>query len=364
MPTWNRSDLLADLLKTLKAERAGHAGKTEVVIVDSSEGDEQQKIQEHCARYDARYVFGPNSVRKKRNLGVQSSSLELILFLDSDVTVEPGFLDAHVKAVQREKDVAAAQGLTEFVGPNTFLWNATRLSKLVWSFSNPKRFPYQSWSITANLSVRRSVFEEIGGFVEDLPFKLGGDDLEMSYRINKAGYRIASAPDAVALHAKTTWNSMAALKDRTKRWGTIESNVSTMHPELYQRVIPPNYVYVALFTLVVVLAAVVARSVPLALLAVMIVPFFCVQRWIWEMRSQEQFINPVHLLAACVINGRYEFYRVRGHMKMRRPFPHAHAFVFGPLQVRGSFYADAPRLWLLVLDFLLISAAAAVIVHG
>lgn len=52
-------------------------------------------------------------------------------------------------------------------------------------------------TIGNNVSFKKSVLEEIGMFEENFPFKLGGDDLDMTYRVTKAGYMIGSAPNAV-----------------------------------------------------------------------------------------------------------------------------------------------------------------------
>lgn len=364
IPTWNRSQLLEKLLESLQSESHCFDGDIEVVVVDSSDGNEKLNIQTACAKYGALYLHGEQSVRKKRNLGVRESHNELLLFLDSDVIALQGLVAAHVDAYNNREDIGAAQGLTEFVGKNTFLWNSTKLSKLVWSFSNAKRFPYQSWSITNNLSVRRDVFDEIGGFCEDFPFKLGGDDLEMSYRINKAGYLIASAPDAVAEHSKETWNHVSALYDRARRWGTMESQICNLHPELYRYSIPPNYVFESLAVLMLLLLAICLNDVKPLFMVLIALMLFCAQKWIGEIRQHKRFIWLHHLAAGCTINALYEFFRIKGHVKQKHRFPMLHAFVFNAYQVRGSFYEDSPRLWLMLFDYLTILVVGVVMLHA
>jgi cellulose synthase/poly-beta-1,6-N-acetylglucosamine synthase-like glycosyltransferase len=53
-----------------------------------------------------------------------------------------------------------------------------------------------------NLSVRREVFEAVGGFDEDTFTIVGGEDVDFCLRLRDAGYTIATAPDAVAFHAR------------------------------------------------------------------------------------------------------------------------------------------------------------------
>ena len=91
IPTWNRSELVEALLKSVYDERERYtAGSTEVLIVDSSTGDEKDSIISSCKKYDAIYVEGDDSVRKKRNKGIRLSKYDYILFIDSDVVVEKG----------------------------------------------------------------------------------------------------------------------------------------------------------------------------------------------------------------------------------------------------------------------------------
>ena len=96
IPTWNRSKLVDALLKSLYEERRDYTdGETEVLIVDSSRGEEKASIVESCSKYDAQYIEGDDSVRKKRNKGIDLAKYEYILFIDSDVTVRPGLLRSH-----------------------------------------------------------------------------------------------------------------------------------------------------------------------------------------------------------------------------------------------------------------------------
>ena len=150
VPTWNRADLLNSMLESLHREIESYEGECEVIVVDSSEGEQKDAIVESCTRYGALYCEGDQSVRRKRNLGVDRSRFELLLFLDSDIVVEPGILKAHVEAYNKGGFIGAVQGLTRFVGKGGVFWKTAELSGLVDSFSNAEKYPFQSWSITKN----------------------------------------------------------------------------------------------------------------------------------------------------------------------------------------------------------------------
>ena len=236
IPAWNRSALLCQLLESLfQARKAYKYGDTEVIVVDSSEGAEKEKIIKGCEEFDAHYLEGPDSVRKKRNRGIIESRNPIIVFMDSDVTVGEDILNLHAETYMESEDerLGGTFGVTEFVGRDSFFWRIIQYTTFVDSFSFAKRFPYQNWTIGNNVTFRKSVLEEIHMFEEAFPFKLGGDDLDMSYRVTKAGYRIKSVPEAVTFHSRETWNHLSAIKDRTKRWGSMEYYLSRRHPEIF-----------------------------------------------------------------------------------------------------------------------------------
>lgn len=76
IPAWNRSKLIDALLESLYAERQRYTGgETEVLIVDSSKDEERAAIVASCEKYDAQYIDGVDSVRKKRNKGIDLAGM-------------------------------------------------------------------------------------------------------------------------------------------------------------------------------------------------------------------------------------------------------------------------------------------------
>ncbi len=76
IPTWNRSELVEALLKSLYDERERYtSGRTEVLIVDSSADNEKDSIISSCKKYDAIYMEGDDSVRKKETKALSSQNM-------------------------------------------------------------------------------------------------------------------------------------------------------------------------------------------------------------------------------------------------------------------------------------------------
>ena len=204
-----------------------------------------------CVQFDAQYFVCADSVRKKRNFGIEHASLPYILFLDSDVIASPGLLTSHAEtwmSNQEEKELGGTFGVTEFSGLKNYWWRILELTTFTDSFGFAKKYPYVSWCIGNNVSFRKSVLFQVGKFEENLPFKLGGDDLDLSYRITKANYLIKCVPTAVTYHSTSTWNHWRAIHDRAKRWGTMEYYLLKRHPELAHNRLPMTGDVIAFFT--------------------------------------------------------------------------------------------------------------------
>lgn len=359
IPTWNRSELVEALLKSLYDERERYtSGKTEVLIVDSSTDNEKDSIMSSCKKYDAIYVEGDDSVRKKRNKGIRQSKYDYILFIDSDVVVEKGLLDEYVEAYKNPYQVklGGVLGYTEFVGKRTFWWKMLERTSLVNSFSFARDYPFHSWTIGNNVSFKKSVLEEIGMFEENFPFKLGGDDLDMTYRVTKAGYMIGSAPNAVTYHSRKTWNNYKAVHDRAKRWGTMENFIVGRHPELYKKVIPKNYVLETItFLFMGILSLILKNWLP-----IMIAVSWIVINWIIDYVvdvKREGFCSPIYYFGAQIIQSQYEFYRVLGSLKNGSFGALYKGMIFNRFQIKFGMANEAFRIKKLIWSFLALCIA-------
>lgn len=264
IPTNGRVSLVERLLKSLVSERENYPyGATEVIVVDSSQPDDAEKIRSICSEYEADCYKGENSVRKKRNLGIRMAKYEIILFLDSDVAAKKGLLQYHANGYLKEpeKNLGGVLGVTRFVGKKAFWWKVVEQTTYLDSFSFAERFPYHSWTIGNNVSFYKSVLMEVGLFEEKFPYPLGGDDLDLTYRITKSGYLIKSAPKAVTLHSTETWNHFKAIYDRTRRWGSMEYYISRRHPEIFVNCIPKSCILFLLVYLICTVISLITKSV-------------------------------------------------------------------------------------------------------
>lgn len=364
IPTWNRTPLVEKLLKSLYEDRKNYTlGKTEVIIIDNSTGKEKAEIKSSVDKYDAIYIEGPESVRRKRNMGIDAAKYEYILFIDSDVVVKSGLIDTHAHTFldnQENKKLAGSFGLTEFVGEKSFWWKILELTTFIDSFSFAKQYPYVSWTIGNNVAFKKSVLLEIGKFEENLPYKLGGDDLDMTYRVTKAGYLIKTAPDAVTFHSRETWNNWKAISDRSRRWGSMEYYVMKRHPELVHRRLPMTGDIVLMMLFIFSIISVLKMSfVPILFWGIWCVILFFMMYGLDVKRNGWK--NPFLWSVAMMLQGKYRFHRLIMSIKKKDFSLAFKGQYFGIYHIRGDFRSNAEKTWLHQLSIMLIIIVMAIV---
>ena len=154
---------------------------------------------------EVQVVRGVRPNGRARNLGVAATSAPLLLFVDDDATLG----DPHVIAqlVDQLADptvgVAGASKLLPPDAPWFQRWVARELPRIEHAIvdapleTNPDPPHFYSEVTTTCCAIRRTVFEQLGGFDEGL---IRGVDTEFLVRLRRHGYRVVLAPHAWTYH--------------------------------------------------------------------------------------------------------------------------------------------------------------------
>lgn len=160
----------------------------ELVIADNGSTDGSVELTEKWAErclairpIDASARRGPAAAR---NVGVQAATGDRLAFCDADDVVYPGWLAGCIRALARSD---SAGGYFDFSS-----LNGRPAAPPIPAATT--QLGFLPAGLAANLAVRRDVFEDLGGFAEEL---LVGEDIDFCWRLQLRGYRFVTAPDAV-----------------------------------------------------------------------------------------------------------------------------------------------------------------------
>jgi glycosyltransferase involved in cell wall biosynthesis len=184
-----RADLHA-LVRALERQTLPRR-KFEVLIADDGSDDNGAADLEDEHGWIRVLPGPPLNSYAARNRAVAAATAPILAFCDADCRPEPLWLEKGVSAVE-EADLAA--GRIRFALPERrTVWTLLDMD----SFKDHSRQVEQGTAETANLFVRRTVYDSCGGFDDSLPEH---GDFDFVQRCLAAGVRLVYAPDAIVWH--------------------------------------------------------------------------------------------------------------------------------------------------------------------
>ena len=228
IPTYNRLPILIKCLNALENQffiEKPH--NYEILIVDDGSTDgttdwlkNNMDIFPHLRLLQQSHG-GP---AMGRNLGVNNSKGDLIVFIDSDLVVDKFFLSNHVdsltsawKKLGNRKcfTYGSVINTSNFDNPNS---ESFKLQDLSWAYF-----------ATGNVAIDKKVLEISGLF--DTSFQLyGWEDLELGERLRNMGVKLIKCPKAIGYH----WHPALAL-DQIPHLIQIEKERAKMGLVFYQK---------------------------------------------------------------------------------------------------------------------------------
>jgi hypothetical protein len=201
-----------DALATLTAlEALGRGPGDELIVVDNSPGAVAVGAAEG---FSGLVISSPvkNSAYAARNVGAERAACDWILFLDADCRPAPTLLDDYFREPPDPRCGAMAGEIEGEPGQRSLAARYAR-SRSYLSIAVHSAHPHLPMAPTANLLVRRAVFEQVGGFPEGMT--AAGGDTYFSWRLQEAGWELCFRPEAVIRHLHR--DDLAALVRQTAR---------------------------------------------------------------------------------------------------------------------------------------------------
>ena len=217
--TYNRCSSLDDALDSIEKMDGFLEYPGEVLVVDNNSSDGTAEI---VARHSERFPgHGSHVFEEKQgksfalNTAVASAKGKILVFTDDDCIVSPNWIASVIKEFECDPEVMGLGGRVEL---------SDKRCKSIAVRSIENRFLLSSFPFSAvhipiignNMSFKRKVFDEVGGFDVNLGPGSGNkavsEDLDFLYRVCKRGYKVIYSPDMLVYHNHGLMTDQSAMK--------------------------------------------------------------------------------------------------------------------------------------------------------
>ena len=209
VPTYNRSAVLERCLAALLRQAEG-TPTYEIIVVDDGSRDDTPARVEAVADPRVEYVRHETNRGRSatRNTGLRRARGAIVVMVDDDIIVEPGYLRAHLAA-----HAAAGEEHVAVIGNLSFPEDVVRASNLA-KYLQSRYLGHRPLSPRLGVdpdnlharflgsgitSIRRADLEAVGLF-DEAGRSYGYEDHVLGRRLHEMGVRMLFAPDARAIH--------------------------------------------------------------------------------------------------------------------------------------------------------------------
>lgn len=197
--TLNREDRLRETIDSLRRQTFQD---WELFVVDQSAHGEAtcqwlNQLADHRIIYR---TWQPPSLTQSRNLGISLASSPIIIFIDDDVLLHDGFLEAYVEAFQDPEIHAVAgrvvqKGFAVSAHPMTLKLGGVQSG----TFDCPT--DQDATAVQGcNMAFRKGALLAVGGFDSRFTKNAYREESDLCFRLKKKGSRIVYRKDAALTH--------------------------------------------------------------------------------------------------------------------------------------------------------------------
>jgi len=218
VPVYNGSKTISHCLESIS--KSSYAN-FECIVVDDRSSDNSVEIAEsfgvRVIRLDAQ-----KGAAHARNQGSKIAQGDILLFIDSDVTIPPDLLDKVARTFKKNPEISALFGSYDDQpgSPNFISQYKNLFHHYIHQTSRQEASTF--WSGCG--AVKREVFDAVSGFDHDNYSSASIEDIEMGSRLRKMGFQILLEKDIQVKHLKYFsffYLIKSDLFDRAIPWTTL-----------------------------------------------------------------------------------------------------------------------------------------------
>ncbi len=206
----------------------------EVIVVSDGDSDGSWRVAETFGAQVIRLSESKGPARA-RNVGAKAAKGDIVFFVDADVEILPGTLGRVIESFRANPQLTALIGsYDDAPGAPNFL---SQYKNLFHHYTHQTACLDASTFWGACGAIRRPIFQAVGGFDEHYR-RPCIEDIELGYRLKRAGHLIHLRKDIQVKHLKR-WTPVSLLRAdvfyRALPWTALLLQVRQHHPAQYER---------------------------------------------------------------------------------------------------------------------------------
>lgn len=256
VPVYNRPDEVLELLESLSLQT--FTDFELVLVEDGSTKPCNKEVELYQTKININYIVKVNTGRSDtRNVGMENAKGDYFIFFDSDCIIPPQYLATVNRSLKENyadcfggpdkehPSFSVMQKAVNYAMTSFWTTGGIRGGKVNLEKFKPRTF---------NMGFSRAVYEKVGGFKD-----MYGEDIDLSIRINRAGFSTKLYQDAFVYHKRRV--NLKKFYKQVNIFGQARINLYKLYPDSLKLV----HTLPAFF---------VIGSIVIILLAIFISPYF------------------------------------------------------------------------------------------
>lgn len=195
IPIYNGEGVIADCLESLLNQNYPK-NKYEIIVVDDGSTDNTVNV---VSKFK-----GVKLIRQKhrgpaaaRNLGVKKSKGNIVLFTDADCVPSKNWIKNMLEPF-KNKEIVGVAGTYKTLNKKSLIARFVGY-EITKRHEKLKKKIFIDFIATYSAAYRKNIFLKFNGFDEEFTTATG-EDPELSFKINKSGYKMVFQPEAFVYH--------------------------------------------------------------------------------------------------------------------------------------------------------------------
>ncbi len=214
IPNYEGADLLSINLPKLLKELDTYKGKAEVIVVDDGSQDNSLEVLKKFPTVKVLQNDKNQGFSVTVNRGAKFATGDILILLNTDVYPEPGFLTPLLSHFSKE-EVFAVGCMDKSVEGERVILRGRGIGKWERGFLVHERGEVNKsdtlWVGGGSGAFRKSIWDKLGG-LNELYSPFYWEDIDISYRAQKSGYRVVFEQKSVVYHE----HEKGAIKNKFK----------------------------------------------------------------------------------------------------------------------------------------------------